>query len=94
MTSVTRWLVSTLPPTTAASSLGLSRQPAGIVMVTGERQPCKTAFSTRRVDPFLQGTAVFIPARMHGGSSSLSAYHQCKEQSVKTGEILKALYSY
>ena len=41
MTSVTRWLVSTLPPTTAAWSLGLSRVPGGMVMVTGARQPCQ-----------------------------------------------------
>eukprot|EP00955_Chlamydomonas_euryale_P069168 360341-Chlamydomonas_euryale.AAC.12 len=42
-TSVTRWLVSTLPPTTAASGLGLSRQPVGILTVMGARQPCVSA---------------------------------------------------
>ena len=38
-TSVTLWLVSTLPPTTAASDEGLSRQWGGILTVRGARQP-------------------------------------------------------
>lgn len=41
MTSVTRWLVSTLPPTTAASGDGLRIVLGGILTVTGFRQPCK-----------------------------------------------------
>ena len=40
VTSVTRWLVSTLPPTTAASAEGLSRQPLGIRTVMGFMHPC------------------------------------------------------
>jgi hypothetical protein len=38
-TSVTRWLVSTLPPTTAASGLGLSRHCGGMTTLMGARQP-------------------------------------------------------
>ena len=71
MMSVTRWLVRTLPPTTAASSLGLSKQPGGIVMVTGARQPCKPALSMRRVEPFMPGTAVLLAVRMHGETAQL-----------------------
>ena len=40
-TSVIRWLVSTLPPTTAAFDEGLSMLPAGILILIGVRQPCR-----------------------------------------------------
>ena len=40
MTSVTRWLVSTLPPTTAASADGLKIVFGGIFTVTGFKHPC------------------------------------------------------
>ena len=46
-TSVTRWLVSTFPPTTAASPEGRSMVLSGILMVTGFRQPCKTVNHNR-----------------------------------------------
>lgn len=38
-TSTTRWLVSTLPPTTAAVSVGSSTLPGGIITFTGAKQP-------------------------------------------------------
>ena len=44
ITSVTRWLVSTLPPTTAASGDGLRIVLGGILTVTGFRQPCKNLY--------------------------------------------------
>lgn len=40
MTSVTRWEVSTLPPTTAAVAEGFSRHPLGMRISTGARHPC------------------------------------------------------
>lgn len=40
MTSTTRWDVSTLPPTTAASGDGSRIEPLGITTRTGARQPC------------------------------------------------------
>lgn len=40
MTSTTRWDVSTLPPTTAASGDGSKIEPLGITTRTGARQPC------------------------------------------------------
>ena len=43
MTSVTRWLVRTLPPTTAASGLGHRMLFSGILISTGRRQPCATS---------------------------------------------------
>jgi len=39
MTSVTRWEVSTLPPTTAALSLGERKEEGGMSTVMGFRQP-------------------------------------------------------
>ncbi len=41
MTSVTRWEVSTLPPTTAAVADGLRRDASGIRISTGARHPLK-----------------------------------------------------
>ena len=38
-TSVTRWLVKTFPPTTAASGVGDRMDAAGILIVTGAKQP-------------------------------------------------------
>jgi len=40
-TSVTRWLVSTLPPTTAAVGEGLRMVSGGMRTVMGFKQPCK-----------------------------------------------------
>ena len=40
-TSVTRWLVSTLPPTTAASGVGARMDGAGMSILTGVKQPCR-----------------------------------------------------
>jgi len=40
-TSVTRWLVSTLPPTTAASGVGARMDGVGMSILTGARHPCK-----------------------------------------------------
>lgn len=39
ITSVTRWLVSTLPPTTAAWPEGDRKDPLGMITVIGARQP-------------------------------------------------------
>ena len=47
-TSVTRWLVRTFPPTTAASAAGLSREPSGMWTVMGFMQPCPATESMRR----------------------------------------------
>ena len=44
-TSVTRWEVRTLPPTTAACSDGRRRQPGGMRMVMGVRQPWLSGMS-------------------------------------------------
>lgn len=42
-TSVTRWLVRTLPPTTAAFGEGHRIEPSGMRMVIGFKQPCRHA---------------------------------------------------
>ncbi len=39
-TSVTRWLVSTLPPTTAASGVGARMDGVGMSILTGAKHPC------------------------------------------------------
>ena len=41
MTSVTRWLVNTFPPTTAASDDGFKMVLGGILMVIGFKHPYK-----------------------------------------------------
>ncbi len=48
MTSVTRWEVSTLPPTTAAVADGLRRDPSGMRISTGARHPLRTMANTYR----------------------------------------------
>ena len=42
MTSTRRWLVNTLPPTTAASSFGLIIEPSGMMTWIGAKHPYKT----------------------------------------------------
>ena len=76
MTSVTRWLVSTLPPTTAASADGLKMVFGGIFTVTGFKHPCSTIHKACAT-----GLIERINANTFNGSSKIS----CEFPSYRIG---------